>query len=175
MLSDFLRRNWYWVLGILVSLFLFIINPVLFVIVFIAILVIYFLAFRRRKSRGNTKDTTTTVRILRSYAVGSASDVRLSKVCFSVGVGDNVVRVGDRWVSALSISTLDLLTLREVLNLGAIISDGNSHYLVIYGDNIDDVFVRLNTAAELLRSRNVLFKQLSSSELIKEVILRWMS
>ncbi len=175
MLSDFLRRNWYWVLGILVSLFLFIINPVLFVIVLVAILAIYFLVFRRRKPRESTKDTTTTVRILRSYAVGSASDVRLSKVCFSIGVGDGIIRVSDRWVSALSISTLDLSILREVLNLGAIISDGNSHYLVIYGDNIDDVFVRLNTAVELFRSRNVLFRQLSSSELIKKVIFRWMS
>ena len=173
-ISDFLRRNWYWVLGILVSFLLFIISPVLFIAVLIIVLVVYFVFIRRGKDK-RVESTVTKIKLLRSVSSRGVHDLRMSKVCISIGVGDGVVRLGDRWISALRIQALDSSLLRDVMGLGAIISDNNSNYLVIYGDSPDDVSIRLNTAVELLRSRNVLFRQLSSSEVISEVILRWMS
>ncbi len=170
----FLRRNWYWVLGILASLFLFIISPILFIIVLIIVLVVYFVLIRRGKNKGE-ESTVAKVKLLRSVSSKGAHDLRVSRVCVSIGVGDSMVRLGDRWVSALRINALDSSLLRDIMGLGAIISDNNSNYLVIYGDSPDDVSIRLNTAVELLRSRNALFRQLSSSEVISEVILRWMS
>ncbi|WP_245522563.1 hypothetical protein [Vulcanisaeta distributa] len=117
----------------------------------------------------------TRVKLLRSVSSQGINDLRMSKVCLSIGVGDGIIRVGDRWISALRINALDLSLLRDAINLGALISDNGNNYLVIYGENPDEVSIRLNTAVELLRSRNVLFRQLSSSELISEVVLRWMS
>ncbi|ADN50112.1 hypothetical protein Vdis_0719 [Vulcanisaeta distributa DSM 14429] len=176
MISDFLRKNWYWVLGILASFLLFIISPILFTIVLIIILIIYFIFIRRRKSEGGVGESTVTrVKLLRSVSSQGINDLRMSKVCLSIGVGDGIIRVGDRWISALRINALDLSLLRDAINLGALISDNGNNYLVIYGENPDEVSIRLNTAVELLRSRNVLFRQLSSSELISEVVLRWMS
>ncbi|ADY01771.1 MAG: hypothetical protein ACP5GZ_06025 [Vulcanisaeta sp.] len=176
MFSDFLRKNWYWILGALASFLLFIISPVLFIIVFAVILAIYFLVIRRRRGGVNAEGVVTTrVRVLRSVSSQGVNDLRLSRVCLSVGVGEGVVRIGDRWISALLISTLDYSLLRDIIGLGAVISDNNNHYLVIYGESVDDVSVKLNTAIELLKSRNVLFRQLSSSDIINEVILRWMN
>lgn len=176
MISDFLRKNWYWILGILASFLLFIISPILFTIILIIILIIYFIFIRRRKNEKSVEELTVTrVKLLRSVSSQDINDLRMSKVCLSIGVGDGIVRVGDRWISALRINALDLSLLRDAINLGALISDNGNNYLVIYGENPDEVSIRLNTAVELLRSRNVLFRQLSSSELISEVVLRWMS
>ncbi len=172
----FLRRNWYWVLGILVSFLLFIISPILFITVLIIILIIYLIFIRRRRDRRGTEESMVTkVKLLRSVSSQGVNDLRMSRVCLSIGVGDGIVRIGDRWVSALRINTLDISLLRDLVNLGAFISDSNSNYLVIYGESPDEVSIRLNTAVELLRSRNVLFRQLSSTELINEVVLRWTS
>ncbi len=136
MISDFLRKNWYWVLGILVSFLLFIISPILFTIVLIMILIIYFIFIRHRKSERDVEESMVTrVKLLRSVSSQGINDLRMSRVCLSIGVGDGIVRVGDRWISALQINTLDLSLLRDVINLGAFISDNSSSYLVIYGEN----------------------------------------
>ncbi len=174
MFSDFLRRNWYWVLGILVSLLLFIISPVLFIAALIIALIIYFAIIKRR---GGVREgsTVTRVKLLRSVSSQGVGDLRLSRVCISIGVGDGVVRIGDRWVSALRINALDSSLLHDLINLGAIMSDGGSNYLIIYGESPDEVSIRLSTAVELLRAHNALFRQLSPSEVISEVILRWAS
>ncbi len=174
MISDLLRRNWYWILGVLVSFLLFIISPILFIIVLSIVLLTYFLIHRRRGS-GNKGVTESRVRVVRSYGVMNTSDVKVSRVCLGVGIGDSVVRIGDNWVSALAVSALDQSLMRDAVGLGAVIIDGNNNYLVIYGNDINEVSVRLNTAVELLRSRNIPFRQLSPSEVINEVVLRWMS
>ncbi len=133
----FLRKNWYWILGILASFFLFIISPILFMIVLVIALVIYFLVVRRRKSKGTSGGLVTTkIRLLRSVSSQGINDLKLSRLCLSIGVGDGVVRIGDRWVSALRIDTLDFSLLRDIMGLGAFISDGGSNYLVIYGESL---------------------------------------
>ncbi|WP_243679064.1 hypothetical protein [Vulcanisaeta distributa] len=168
-------------MGILASFLLFIISPpILFIIVIIAVLIIYFVFVRRKRDEGGGAEggsAVAKVRLVRSVSSqGGVGDLRMSRVCLSIGVGDGIVRIGDRWISALRINTMDFSLLRDVIGLGgAFITDSNSNYLVIYGESPDEVSIRLNTAVELLRSRNVLFRQLSSSELISEVVLRWMS
>ncbi|MFB6470040.1 MAG: hypothetical protein TU36_002215 [Vulcanisaeta sp. AZ3] len=53
--------------------------------------------------------------------------------------------------------------------------DGANHYLVVYDNDVNEVFIKVNTIIEMLRSRNIVFRQLSSSEILNEVIFRWAS
>jgi hypothetical protein len=175
-IGDFLRRRWYWILGVIVAFTLFIINPLLFVFIIAVSLLVYFLFFRRRRREEGVGNTVRVkVGVVRDYGVFDIGNLRLRKVCFSVGVGDGVVRVGDNWIAALWLGFLDSALMSSIAGLGALISDGSDNYLVIYGSDVNDVFVRLNTAVELIRTRNVVFRQLSSSELISRVVFRWAS
>jgi hypothetical protein len=173
--SDFLRRRWYWILGILTAFVLFLISPILFVVTTAVLLLVYFLAFRRRSKTGDASVTRVRVGVVRSYDTLDINDLKSSKVCFNVDIGDWIVRIGDNWISALWLGFLDSSLMGDVAGLGAIINDGNDHYLVIYGNDINDVLVRLNTAVELLRTRNVVFRQLEPSELVSRVVFRWAS
>nr|KJR71477.1 MAG: hypothetical protein TU36_07750 [Vulcanisaeta sp. AZ3] len=174
MISNFLRRRWYWVLSILASILLFIISPILFAIVIVIILLVYFI-IHKHKNKGNNGAAEVKVKIVRNYNTFNANNLRSSKVCFNVGLGDAIVSIGDRWVSALSLSALDSSLLHEISELAAIVIDGANHYLVVYDNDVNEVFIKVNTIIEMLRSRNIVFRQLSSSEILNEVIFRWAS
>ncbi|WP_069806442.1 hypothetical protein [Vulcanisaeta thermophila] len=170
--SDFLRKYWKQILTVILLLFILIINVRLFIIAIIIVTIVY-MVVRLRRGRDRSREAQR-VRLGVIHEITREDHIKEGRVCINVGLGRSIAIIGNRWVTMLSLDYVDTSIINELMELCDVLMGNGRYYLLIHGNDPNDVVIRLGTITKLLSSRGLTFRQLSPSEVINEVVGVWM-